>query len=82
MKCAPTKQDDLLSKLRFNSRIHFQDELYCNKNLKLRLSELTMGKLQQLVVGKDEAKNIKASTYSFDCFEFTSDVFKSQAQLA
>ena len=44
MKCAPTKQDDQLSKLKFNSRITFSDP-YQGKNLHVKIGEVSMGKI-------------------------------------
>lgn len=81
MKCWPIKQEDELNKIKFSSKVQFSDESYKDKLLSLRLSELLMGKTQQLLISK-EYGNFKGGLYNFNPFEFTSDIFKSQSPLA
>lgn len=44
MKCTPVKQDVQLSKLKFNSKVEFDNDKVEDKVLQLRILELVMGK--------------------------------------
>lgn len=49
MKCAPTKQDNELSKLKFNSKALFDDSQFTNKKLTMRLGEVQLGVSTQIL---------------------------------
>jgi hypothetical protein len=44
MKCTPVKQDVQLSKLKFNSKLEFDNEKGDDRVLQLKIFELVMGK--------------------------------------
>lgn len=85
MKCAPTKQDDQLSKIKFNSKATFS-EPFLGQNLQVKIGELSMGNVDHFLEVRPPGKDVGPvpnHSFVFETIEFTTDLFKeSNSQLA
>lgn len=83
MKCAPTKQDDQLSKLKFNSKLLMSEEVGVSADgVYMKVGELQLGKVDYIINVTKKAVQHESNLFTFDTVEFTTDLFKSSHSLS